>query len=272
MTTVLEISNLDLTLGQRDKTVPVLRDIHLRVSRGQVHGLVGVSGAGKSMLGKAILGLLPGKAAITKGSIYFGDVDLTFLDRQRRRHLASRHLAMIPQDPMTSLNPVRKVGKQICDVLKLHLNLNSKQALNRSLELLHEVQINEPMRVVDQYPFELSGGMRQRILIAMAFSCKPELIIADEPTTALDVTVQRQILQLIKQLQSDSGTALLFITHDLGVIAKICDSVSVMHEGSIVEQRDVLDLFENPQHSYTRSLLRTASQYYQYDPRMTSVT
>ena len=268
MKSVLTIRGLNLEIRQNGRQSTVLRKINLDIRRGQVHGLVGESGAGKSLLGKAVLGILPSSSSISRGSIHFGSDELTGLDRNRRRLLASRYIAMIPQDPMTSLNPVRRVGRQMCDVLRLHKGLRRKAAQEQAVQLLNNVQIRDPLRVIRQYPFELSGGMRQRVLIAMAFSCEPDLIIADEPTTALDVTVQRQILRLIKQLQTESGTALLFITHDLGVVAKICDFVSVITEGRIVEQQAIEKLFREPQHSYTRTLLATTSEYYQYDYRM----
>lgn len=268
MNSVLSIRNLKIEIHQYGRVSTVLRNINLEIQRGQVHGLVGESGAGKSLLGKAILGILPSSSSISSGSIHFGSDELTGLDRNQRRLLASRHIAMIPQDPMTSLNPVRRIGRQMCDALQLHKGLRRKEAQEQAVQLLNNVHIRDSLRVIRQYPFELSGGMRQRVLIAMAFSCKPDLIIADEPTTALDVTVQKQILRLIKQLQTVSGTALLFITHDLGVVAKICDFVSVINEGQIVEQQEIEKLFQEPQHSYTRTLLATTSEYYQYDYRM----
>ncbi len=268
MSSILEINGLDLVIQHKHQSTLVLSGIHLSIQSGEIHGLVGESGAGKSMLAKAIIGILPGSTSVPGGSIRFGDTELIGLGRKERRLVASGQIAMIPQDPMTSLNPVRRVGKQICDVLHLHLGLNRQEAEENSLRLLEDVQIRNPHRVMRQYPFELSGGMRQRVLIAMAFSCNPQLIIADEPTTALDVTVQRQILQLIKRLQADSETALLFISHDLGVIAKICDVVSVMYDGGVVEWQNIENLFERPQHPYTCKLLETTSEYYRYDKRM----
>ena len=267
MSSILEINGLDLVIQHKHRSTLVLSGIHLSIQSGEIHGLVGESGAGKSMLAKAIIGILPGSTSVTGGSIRFGGTELIGLGRKERR-LMSGQISMIPQDPMTSLNPVRRVGKQMCDVLHLHLGLNRQEAEEKSLRLLEDVQIRNPHRVMRQYPFELSGGMRQRVLIAMAFSCNPQLIIADEPTTALDVTVQRQILQLIKRLQADSETALLFISHDLGVIAKICDVVSVMYDGGVVEWQKIENLFEGPQHPYTCKLLETTSEYYRYDKRM----
>lgn len=268
MSPILEIKDLDLVIQHKHRSTLVLSGIQLSIRPGEIHGLVGESGAGKSMLAKAIIGILPGSTSVTGGSIRFGSTELIGLGRKERRLVASGQIAMIPQDPMTSLNPVRRVGKQMCDVLHLHLGLNRQEAEEKSLRLLEDVQIRNPLRVMRQYPFELSGGMCQRVLIAMAFSCNPRLIIADEPTTALDVIVQRQILQLIKRLQANSETALLFISHDLGVIAKICDVVSVMYDGGVVEWQSIENLFEGPQHPYTRRLLETTSEYYRYDKRM----
>ncbi len=256
MSAVLDIQKLHLNLRHKETVSPILAGVDLSIEAGRVHGLVGESGAGKSMLAKAVLGILPESAEVRSGSIRFSGIELIGIDPKARRKLASRQIAMIPQNPMTSLNPVRRTGRQICDVLQLHLKLTRRQAAERSLELLDAVQIRNPARVMRQYPFELSGGMRQRLLIATAFSCRPELIIADEPTTALDVTVQRQILQLIKRLQAEFGTAVLFISHDMGVVAKICDFVSVIRDGSVVECQAVRPMFENPSHAYTKNLLK----------------
>ncbi len=265
MNSILNIEDLHLEVRQNQLANAVLSGVDLSINIGEIHGLVGDSGAGKSMLAKAILGILSTATTIRNGEIHFDGKDITRLDRKQRRYLASRHIAMIPQDPMTSLNPVRRVGKQVCDVLQLHMGMNRAEAQREAQCLLDQVQIREPETVMRKYPFELSGGMRQRVLIAIAFSCKPELIIADEPTTALDVTVQRQILQLIKHLQMNSATALLFISHDLGVVAKICDRISIMQSGRIVECQTAKSLFDEPQHAYTRSLLETTSKYYRFD-------
>ena len=265
MKPILNINDLHLEVRQNHLANTVLSGVDLSINIGEIHGLVGDSGAGKSMLAKAILGILPTATKIRNGKIQFDGKDITRLDRKQRRHLASRHIAMIPQDPMTSLNPVRRVGKQVCDVLQLHIGMSRAEAQQETQRLLDDVQIREPETVMRKYPFELSGGMRQRVLIAIAFSCKPELIIADEPTTALDVTVQRQILQLIKHLQMNSATSLLFISHDLGVVAKICDCISIMQNGRIVECQSAERLFDEPQHAYTQSLLETTSKYYLFD-------
>ena len=261
MTATLEIEDLHLAIVAQRARLPILRGVDLTVSPGEVHGLVGESGAGKTMVSKAVLGILPGAAAITRGRLYFDGQDLAGLGERARRALLGRGMSMIPQDPTTALNPVLRIERQMTDLLRLHLGLDRAGAGAAALELLERVQIRQPDRVLRQYPYELSGGMRQRVLIAMAFACRPRLIVADEPTSALDVTVQRQILRLIKQLQQTAGSAILFITHDLGVVSKICDRVSVIHSGRILECADVVDLFAAPDHPYTRALLQATPRY-----------
>ena len=259
-TSLLQIYDLHLSIKNGRATTPMLHGVDLDIRRGQVHGLVGESGAGKTLVAKTVLGILP-PAARAKGRVLFDGCDLLTLAARQRRRLAGSQIALIPQDPMSSLNPVRRVGAQIYDVLRLQLKISRAEAKRRALELLEQVQIRDPQRVYAQYPFELSGGMRQRVLIAIAFACRPQLIVADEPTTALDVTVQRQILQLIRALQRDVGTALLFVTHDLGVVAKLCDEVSVIRAGRIVEHAPTALLFERPQHAYTQALFAATPRY-----------
>ena len=252
MSAVLTIENLHVAIGATN----VLRGVNLSVEAGEVRGLVGESGAGKSMVGRAIFGLLPAKAAIGAGSrIRFEGRDLVAMPERERRNLLGRRVALIPQDPMTALNPVRRIGAQVIAILQLHLKLSKRAALSRAAELLAEVAIREPHRVLALYPHELSGGMRQRVLIAMAFACDPALVIADEPTTALDVTVQRQVLQLVERLRQQHGAAILFVTHDLGVVAKICRSISVLHAGRVLEDGPTADVLTKPHHAYTRALL-----------------
>jgi peptide/nickel transport system ATP-binding protein len=222
---------------------------------GEVRGLVGESGAGKSMIARSVFGLLPSGARITRGRAAFEGRDLGAMADGERRALLGARIALIPQDPMTSLNPVRRIGDQVGTILRLKLGMDGKAARARALELLAEVAIRDPARVIDLYPHELSGGMRQRILIAMAFSCKPRLVIADEPTTALDVTVQRQILKLILDLQHRHGAAILFVTHNLGLVAKLCQSVTVLYAGRVVEAGSAADVLERPRADYTRALL-----------------
>ena len=251
MTATLTVEGLKVVIGDAN----VLRGISLEVEPGEVRGLVGESGAGKSMLGRAVLGLLPANATVTSGHIAFEGRDLLAMGESERRSLLGRRIALIPQDPMTSLNPVKRVGAQVSSLLRHHLGLSKRAALQRATELLTEVAIREPERVLSLYPHEISGGMRQRVLIAMAFACDPSLVIADEPTTALDVTVQRQVLQLVERLRRSHGSAVLFITHDLGVVAKICRSMSVLHAGRVLEEGETADVLMRPRHAYTRALL-----------------
>jgi len=255
MSAILAIRDLNVTIGRRANATNVLRGASLEVGAGEVRGLVGESGAGKSMLGRAVLGLLPANAIIAAGSIHFEGRDLVAMGERERRSLLGRRIALIPQDPMTSLNPVKRVGAQIANLLRHHLDLSKRDALARAAELLTEVAIREPKRVLELYPHEISGGMRQRVLIAMAFACDPSLVIADEPTTALDVTVQRQVLQLVERLRQRHGAAILFVTHDLGVVAKICRTMTVLHAGRVLEEGETADVLAKPRHPYTRALL-----------------
>lgn len=257
----LNVTNLHLNIAKGAKVQPILRGVNLNISKGQIHGLVGESGAGKSMVAKTILGLLPKHFVITEGSVGFNNQDLTRLSSIERRKFLGRDIALIPQDPMTALNPVRRIGAQMADMLKLHLKQNIKEARASSLKLLEDVHIRNPERVMRSYPHELSGGMRQRVLISMAFSCKPSLIIADEPTTALDVTVQKEVLKLLRELQAQQHTSILFVSHDLGVVAKLCDVVSVIHGGRILEHAVTKDLTNKPQHPYTKALFAASPRH-----------
>jgi len=239
----------------------LLRGIDLQIAAGEVHALVGESGAGKSMVARTVLGIAPAGTAVLAGNVRFQGNDwLSWTDAQRRVHLG-RDIALIPQDPLTALNPGHTIGVQVGDVLRLHMGHSAAQAQARTLELLNAVRIRAPATVVRQYPHELSGGMRQRVLIAIAFACNPKLIIADEPTTALDVTVQREVLRLLRDLQRNEGAAVLFITHNLGLVARLCDSVSVIHSGRIVEHGAVRRIIEAPQTPYTRALFAATPRY-----------
>ena len=259
----LQIDGLHLGLpASRQRPAQlILRGIDLHIRAGEVHALVGESGAGKSMVSRTVLGITPPGMAVLAGSVRFQGNDwLGLSDAQRRVHLG-RDMALIPQDPLTALNPGHTIGTQVADVMRLHLGLSAAQAGARTLELLAAVQIRAPQTVARQYPHELSGGMRQRVLIAIAFACEPKLIIADEPTTALDVTVQREVLRLLRDLQRERGVAVLFITHNLGLVAKLCDSVSVIHSGRIIEHGAVRQIIEAPQAAYTRALCAATPRY-----------
>ncbi|RWM97474.1 MAG: ABC transporter ATP-binding protein [Mesorhizobium sp.] len=239
----------------------VLRSVSLSVQPSEVRALVGESGAGKTMIGKAVLGVLPLSVRIVEGDMLLEGEDLGRLQPKARRTLIGARTALIPQDPLTALNPSRRIGPQMTDRLVRILGWSGQRADLRIRQLLDEVQIRDPDRVLKCYPHELSGGMRQRVLIAAAFAAEPRLIVADEPTTALDVTVQKQILRLIAQLQREHGTAILFVTHDLGVVAKISQKVSVLYAGKVVEEAETAALFAAPQHPYTRALMAATPRY-----------
>ncbi len=257
MSALLEIRRLSAVAG----TVPILRNVSLTVEQGEVMALVGESGAGKTSVAKAILDILPPAIRVTSGEIIFDGVSLLNLDRRARNNLLGVRIALIPQDPQTSLNPSRRIGDQLTDGLRLRAGLGRSAALARAAELLGDVHIRDPQLVLRRYPHELSGGMRQRVLIAQAFSLNPQLIIADEPTTALDVTVQKQVLRLIRQLQMEHQTTLIFVTHDLGVVAQICDKMTVLYGGKVLEQGPTASVLATPSHPYTRALLAASPRY-----------
>ncbi|MDE4304887.1 ABC transporter ATP-binding protein [Phaeobacter gallaeciensis] len=264
------LSIQDLTVRLRGN-VPILRRVSLDVAAGESRALVGESGAGKSMIGKSVLGTLPQALGITGGQIFLEGEDLGQLSPRARRQRIGAKVALIPQDPLTALNPSRRVGPQITNRLVDILGWSRKAAEARALELLEEVHIPDPARVMRAYPHELSGGMRQRILIASAFAAEPKLIIADEPTTALDVTVQKQILRLISDMQQRHGTALLFVTHDLGVVSKVCQTMTVLYSGKVVEDTKVRDFFASPGHPYSAALLAATPKYTDPDGSLTPV-
>src|SRR3984885_3946846 len=240
---------------------PILRGVSLTVDTGEVHGLVGESGAGKSTIAKAILGIVPSQVRISGGRIVFEGRDLLALSASELRAILGRDITLVPQDPSTALNPSRRIDAQMTDGLRLKRGLSMKEARLRARALLAEVQIRDPERVLSSYPHQLSGGMRQRVLIAAAFALEPKLVIADEPTTALDVTVQKQILRLIRALQERHGTSVLFVSHDLGVVAQICDRVSVLYMGKVVEQGITAEVLAAPRHPYTKALLAANPRY-----------
>jgi peptide/nickel transport system ATP-binding protein len=250
---VLEIDGLS-AVSDRDGA-HILRSVSLTVARGETRGLVGESGAGKSTIGKAILGILPRTVRLTSGDIRFEGRSLLSMPGAELRRLIGEQIALIPQDPMTALNPGRRIEAQLTDGLRLVRGVSAAAARKRALQLLDEVHIREPERVLAAFPHQLSGGMRQRVLIAAAFALEPKLIVADEPTTALDVTVQKQILRLLRNMQAAHGTAVVFVTHDLGVVAQVCDTITLLFGGKVIEEGAVADVLERPKQDYTRALL-----------------
>jgi peptide/nickel transport system ATP-binding protein len=255
MTPVLELQDLHVRLRTPDGPVHPVNGLSLALEEGQVHGLVGESGSGKSMAMLAVMGLAPPSAELSVERLRFDGRDLAGLSERELAKVRGRRIAMIFQDPMSSLNPLMRVGDQIAEALQTHLGHGRSAARRRAAELLGEVGIPEPERRARQYPHEHSGGMRQRAMIALALSCEPALLIADEPTTALDVTVQAQILQLLRSLAHERDMALLLITHDLGVVAEVCSTVTVMYGGTEVESGDVASVLRRPRHPYTRGLI-----------------
>jgi len=255
-TPLIEIRDLRVTFhGDDGRTTHAVDAVDLTLANGATLGLVGESGCGKSVTSLAVMGLLPKQSADITGSIRFDDLDLLSVPDETLRDLRGNRLAMIFQEPMTSLNPSFTIGDQIIETILRHRGGTRSAARKRAIDLLRRVHIPSPERRIDEYPHKLSGGMRQRVMIAMALACDPRLLIADEPTTALDVTLQAQILYLMRELKAESGAAIILITHDLGVVAEICDEVAVMYAGEIVERASVDELFENPQHPYTVGLL-----------------
>ncbi|MGZ2505262.1 peptide/nickel transport system ATP-binding protein [Rhizobium beringeri] len=256
--TLLDVRDLETHFYGEESVTRALGGISFQVKKGETLGVVGESGCGKSVTALSILRLLPKQTARTvAGEIRFRGRDLLDLSEREMRKIRGDKIAMIFQDPMTSLNPVYTVGRQIAEAVQIHTGASRSIALARAEEMLRFVRIADPERRVENYPHEMSGGMRQRVMIAMALACAPELLIADEPTTALDVTIQAQILRLIVDLKKRTGTAVMFITHDLGVVAETCQRVIVMYAGRIVEQAAVTDLFARPMHPYTQALMRS---------------
>ncbi len=254
---LLEVKNLCTSFFTESGEVKAVNGVSFSLEKGRILGIVGESGSGKSVTAYSILCILPSTAKIVGGSIKFGSTELTAADEKTLRSIRGNRISIIFQDPMTSLNPTKTIGNQLEEAIELHTGKSKKEAKFRAKELLELVCINEPEKRLKQYPYELSGGMRQRVMIAMALSCDPDILIADEPTTALDVTIQADILALIKKLSRDLGMSVIMITHDLGVVADMCDEVIVMYAGSVCEKGTVKDIFYNPQHEYTKGLLRS---------------
>jgi oligopeptide/dipeptide ABC transporter ATP-binding protein len=258
MSDLMNIDGLSTYFFTEEGKVKAVDDVSFRVREGETVCIVGESGCGKSVTAMSIMGLVeePG-GKVAHGKIDFQGEDLLQMDKNTLRTIRGNEIAMIFQEPMSSLNPVIKIGEQIMEPLIVHLKMNKKQARIRAIELIKQVGISRPEQIADSYPHELSGGMLQRIMIAIAIACSPKLLIADEPTTALDVTIQAQILDMLREIKDNSGMSILLITHDLGVVAEMADYVIVMYSGKIVEEGEVVELFNNPKHPYTKGLLRS---------------
>ena len=257
MAHLLEVKNLQTQFPTRAGLVRAVNDVSFYINEGELVGLVGESGCGKSITALSVMRLIAAPGKIVGGEILFKGENLLEFSGDKMRELRGNDVAMIFQDPMTSLNPVYTVGEQIAEALRLHRNLNKKEAWDEAIEAMKEVSIPDAPRRVNDYPHQLSGGMRQRVMIAMALACNPELLIADEPTTALDVTIQAQILELLDELRQKRKLAVLLITHDLGVVAEVADRVCVMYTGRIVEESGVDEIFQKPKHPYTEGLLKS---------------
>ena len=252
---VLEVRDLDVKFGMRAGTAHVVRGVSYDLHAGETIGIVGESGSGKSVSTLSVMGLVPQPPGKVTGNVTYGGRNLLENSEAQWRKVRGNDIAMIFQDPMTSLNPVLTIGRQLTESMELHLGLSPADARKRAVELLDQVGIPSPDKRLDNYPHQFSGGMRQRVMIAIGLACEPKVLIADEPTTALDVTIQAQIVELVNRLQEETGTAVLWITHDLGVIAGMADRVMVMYAGQVVEDAGVDDLYEDPRHPYTLGLL-----------------
>ncbi|MCL7749878.1 ABC transporter ATP-binding protein [Halalkalibacter alkaliphilus] len=259
--TILEVRDLRTSFFTENFEVKAVDGVNFSVPKGKTLGVVGESGSGKSITSLSILRLIQNPGKVVGGQVLFKGTDLLEKTEAQMRKIRGNEISMIFQEPMTSLNPVYTVGQQIGESFQIHEKLNKKQSIERSIEMLKLVGIPSPEKRVHQYPHELSGGMRQRVMIAMALACNPELLIADEPTTALDVTIQAQILELMKDLQNRLGMSIIMITHDLGVVAETCDYVAVMYCGKVVEYASVDELFRNPRHPYTVGLLNSLPRH-----------
>ena len=253
---ILEIKNLHTYFYTDSGVIKSVDGVDIELREGSTLGIVGESGSGKSVTALSVMGLLMGTTGkVAEGEILFEGRDLTKLDDEERRKMRGEKISMIFQEPMISLNPVMKIGDQITECILMHNNISKQEAWDKAVEMLKLTGVPRVERMMKEYPFQLSGGQRQRVMIAMALVCKPKILIADEPTTALDVTIQAQILDLMENLKQKTGTSILFITHDLGVVAEVCDDVVVMYSGRVVEKGDVRSIFASPSHPYTRGLL-----------------
>ncbi len=269
---VLEVIGLNTSFVTDNGVIPVVNDIDFVVNRQEVVGIVGESGCGKSVTSLSIMGLVPTSNGKVDGKIIFNGENLVNRSEKRMRNIRGNEIAMIFQEPMTSLNPVFTIGDQLIEAVKIHRNWSKKKAKEHSIDMLKKVGLPRAEELMKEYPHQLSGGMRQRVMIAMAMLCEPKLLIADEPTTALDVTIQAQILDLMKKLNKETDTAIIMITHDLGVVAQMCQRIIVMYSGKIVEEADVRTLFKSPKHPYTVGLIKSIPDMRTKKDRLDSIT
>ncbi|KXG44216.1 ABC transporter ATP-binding protein [Tepidibacillus infernus] len=268
---LLQVKQLITNFYTEDGVFSAVNDVSFSLKPGETLGIVGESGSGKSVTSLSIMGLIPKSNGKVEGSILYNGKELTNLSEKQMRKLRGNEIAMIFQEPMTSLNPVFTIGNQMVESIRLHTSLSKKEAKKKAIDMLKRVGIPRAEEIMNEYPHQLSGGMRQRVMIAMAMSCTPSILIADEPTTALDVTIQAQILDLMRNLKKDSNTSILLITHDLGVVAEMCDRVIVMYAGKIVEEADVRTIFHHPNHPYTKGLIQSTPQLKETKQRLYSI-
>lgn len=259
--TILEIKNLNLSFKSDDKEYQALHDVNLSLKKGEMLAIVGESGCGKTITAMSILRLLAPNAQITSGEIIYNGKNLLSLPEKEMQKIRGKEIALVPQDPMTSLNPLYTIGSQLLEVIETHQNLKGEEAEKIAIEVLEKVKIPNAKERLKAYPHEFSGGMRQRVIIAMAIACNSKIIIADEPTTALDVTVQAQIMNLLKEIQKDLETSFIFISHDFGLVYEAADTAAVMYAGHVVENSPSYELFKNPKHPYTQALLKTLPDF-----------
>ncbi len=269
---LLEVKDLHTSFYTPAGEVKAVNGVSFFLDHGKVLGIVGESGSGKSVTAYSVMQILEKTGKIVSGSIKFNGEELVGAGEKTMKNIRGNKISIIFQDPMTSLNPTYTIGRQLMEAILLHTDRNKKQAHDRAVEMLRLVNVNEPEKRMKQYPYELSGGMRQRVMIAMALACEPDILIADEPTTALDVTIQAQILELMQSLQKEMGMAIIMITHDLGVVAQMCDEVIVMYAGSICEQGTADEIFYNPKHEYTKGLMRSIPTLDNDDEKLQPIT
>lgn len=269
---IIEVKGLRTSFFTDEGEIPAVDDVDFHIREGEILGVVGESGCGKSVTSLSIMGLVPtppGK--IVDGEIVFNGENIVHFSEKRMRQIRGNDIAMIFQEPMTSLNPLFTIGDQMIEGIKIHMKWDKKKSRLKAIEIMKRVGLPRPEELMDEYPHQLSGGMRQRVMIAMAMACNPKLLIADEPTTALDVTIQSQILKLMKELNVEMNTAIMLITHDLGVVAQICERVVVMYAGRIVEEGEVSSIFKNPKHPYTKGLLKSVPDIRNKNERLYSI-